>query len=555
MVTDEGAHRLPGVAMDRKETQSRAGRGAGTVRLRDYYALSQRILRSANREISHIDFLRELTHMLLDFAECDAIELCVLREHQYFRCKAIRGGALPANIEVTSYAISKTNGSPAAAKQANPMECLRESEDSHGHASLVRIPLIVAEEQIGLLLMKSREKDFFPPSVVGNYKNIAQTLGLILVNQYVDASLRERVKELTCLYCMAQLADQPNILLGGLLQGVVKLLPSAWQYPEIAVARILLDDGCYATAGFRECAENQRVNLVIKQQVRGSIEVGYTRRMPELDEGPFLKEERSLIETVASQLSLLVERREAAEEKIRLQVQLRHADRLATIGQLSAGVAHELNEPLGNILAFAQLARKEPNLLPQTAADLDKIVATSLHAREIIKKLMLFARQMPPQKLPVNLNKVVADGLFFLESRCSKNGVTIERRLLEPGLPDIVADASQLHQVLVNLVVNAIQAMPDGGIVTISTDASKDHVVLRVEDNGIGMSPKVLKRIFVPFFTTKDVNEGTGLGLPVVHGIVTSHGGTIDVESTPGHGTRFEIRLPLPAAKSNQGTP
>jgi len=289
----------------------------------------------------------------------------------------------------------------------------------------------------------------------------------------------------------------------------------------------------------------------VSAQCRGRIEVVYVERRPELDEGPFLKEERSLIDAVARQIALIVERRQAAAEKLRLQDQLRHADRLATIGQLAAGVAHELNEPLGNILAFAQLAEKQPNLPNQVAEDLEKIVTASLHAREIIKKLMLFARQMPPQKTQVDLNGVIEEGLYFLGSRCAKSGVVLKRRL-SPRLPRITADPSQLNQVLVNLVVNAIHAMPAGGTLRIATRTAGSHVVLTVEDNGIGMDSEVLKKIFIPFFTTKDVHEGTGLGLPVVHGIVTSHGGTIAVRSSPDRGSRFEIRLPVANAAEDK---
>ncbi len=120
-------------------------------------------------------------------------------------------------------------------------------------------------------------------------------------------------------------------------------------------------------------------------------------------------------------------------------------------------------------------------------------------------------------------------------------------RQLSPDLPQITADASQLRQVFVNLVVNAIHAMPGGGTLKITTRVSGERVVLSVEDTGIGMSQQVQKEIFIPFFTTKDINEGTGLGLPVVHGIVTSHGGTIHVESAPGRGARFDIELPIAA--------
>jgi signal transduction histidine kinase len=112
-------------------------------------------------------------------------------------------------------------------------------------------------------------------------------------------------------------------------------------------------------------------------------------------------------------------------------------------------------------------------------------------------------------------------------------------------MPEITADAGQLTQVVVNLVVNSIQAMPEGGKLNVRTDVQDQYVVCIVEDTGVGMTEDVLDRLFVPFFTTKEVNQGTGLGLPVVHGIVTSHGGTIEVKSKPGKGTKFTIRLPI----------
>jgi signal transduction histidine kinase len=247
---------------------------------------------------------------------------------------------------------------------------------------------------------------------------------------------------------------------------------------------------------------------------------------------------------VAGDLAMIIERRQSQMEKLLLQEQLRHADRLATIGQLAAGVAHELNEPLGSILGFAQLATKIPDLPAPVETDLKKIINASLHAREVIKKLMVFARQMPPQKTPVNLNQVAEEGLYFLEARCAKSGIEVVRSYAE-HLPEIIADPSQLHQVLINLVVNALQAMPEGGKLTIKTERLDGHVALIVEDTGVGMAPDILRKIFVPFFTTKDIHEGTGLGLSVVHGIVTSHGGTISVESKPGVGTRFGVELPV----------
>jgi len=222
---------------------------------------------------------------------------------------------------------------------------------------------------------------------------------------------------------------------------------------------------------------------------------------------------------------------------------LRHADRLATIGQLAAGVAHELNEPLSNILGFAQLVQKFPELPSQVFKDVERIIRAALHAREVVTKLMTFARPKLPVLSEVNLNQLVSDGLYFLASRCAKSGIELVRQL-SPDLPEIVADSGQLHQVLVNLVVNAIQAMPNGGRLTITTKDNQDGTVsLFVSDTGVGMSDDVKKHIFVPFYTTKP--EGTGLGLSVVYGIVTAHGGSIKVESEPGKGSCFEVILPV----------
>ncbi|MCX7012282.1 MAG: ATP-binding protein [Candidatus Sumerlaeota bacterium] len=361
------------------------------------------------------------------------------------------------------------------------------------------------------------------------------------------AALRERVKELTCLYGIAHIAGTPGISLDEILLEILALIPPAWQYPEIALARIILDGRTHSTPGFRECGTKQAADIVVNGSRRGAVEVIYAEDKPRADEGPFLREERSLIDAIARQIALTVQRKETEEDHAKLQDQLRHADRLATIGLLAAGVAHELNEPLGNILGFAQLARKCPGLPGAAGQDLGKIEAASLHAREVIRKLLVFARQVPPQKTRVNLNEVIEEGLFFFEARCAKGGIQLSRALC-PDLPAIIADPAQLNQVLVNLVVNAMQAMPEGGQLTVQTRTTADKVWLVVEDTGIGMSSEVRERIFVPFFTTKEIGQGTGLGLPVVHGIVASHGGGIQVESQIGRGTRFEIWLPVAGA-------
>jgi signal transduction histidine kinase len=367
----------------------------------------------------------------------------------------------------------------------------------------------------------------------------------------IEWALRERVKELTCLYGIAQAVERAGGDLGSALEGIVALLPPAWQYPEITEARIRLDERSWETPGFGPSQDVQAAEVHVGGVTHGSVEVAYREPRPPADEGPFLEEERALIHEVARQVGLLVERQQADHEEERLRQQLWHAERLGMIGQLAAGLAHELNEPLGSILGYAQLAQRSFGLPDQTGRDLGKVVKASLHARDIVRRLLVFARQAPLQREPVQLNDVVRDSLFLLESRCRRGGVTIALRL-QPELPAVLADRSLIEQAFLNLAVNGIQAMPSGGRLTVSSEGA-EQVTLTVEDTGEGMPPDVLRRCFDPFFTTKEVGQGSGMGLAVTHGIVTSLGGTIEAWSELGRGARFVLRLPVAGAAGTGG--
>ncbi len=544
--------------------------------------LARRILRLANRGLPRIDFLREISKLLLDSSKCDALELRLRDPNLQYSWEASRRPKRSFRFVILDNPRKENRRFPSLARPQGGSELERISKDfmlgrfessspfstpqrgfrtgdTHKsvrlrgsrkvvpgglYRSLAMMRFIVDDRTTGLLQLKSLQPDHFTGDAVDLYEGLAQTLGLAIANRRVQWALRERVKELTCLYGIAQVAQRPGISLEGILQGIAELLPPAWQHPAIATARIVLDGRAHTTPDFKEGPHRQAADIFVGGVRRGAVEVFYTRDKTGFVEGAFLKEEQSLIDTVAKEVSLVVERREAEVHKSKLQDQLRHADRLATIGQLAAGVAHELNEPLANILGFAQLAKKDPGMPATAANDLEKIIKTSLHAREIIHKLLVFSRQMPLQRTQVNLNQVVEEGLHFLESRCAKAGIELVRSL-EPYLPEISADPSQLQQVLVNLVVNAIQASPSGGRLTIETHRGRGYVSLAVTDTGTGMTEEVKSKIFTPFFTTKDVDQGTGLGLAVVHGIVTSHRGVIRVDSEVGRGSRLEVQLPV----------
>ena len=556
------------------------------MRADDSVRLSREILRCANRGLPRTEFLREVSELLLDFSGCDAIEVRLNDRDLHYRWEAARrpksvarfelphwmrtedGGVIPASPDGTdlerlcaevatqrfdrSDAFFTNNGSFWTGDAWEPMAYSANAR-RHGRAeklcvgghyrSLVIIRFFVDALTVGLLHVKGERPDLFTEEEVEFYEGIAQTLGLAIADRRAEAALRERVKELTCLYGIAQVVERTEHSLGEVLQRIVELLPPAWQYPEMTVARILLDGHSYVTPGFREGRFQQTAEIVIGECRRGVVDVTYVEERPEFAMGAFLQEEEKLIAAIAREVALIVERKESGEENARLEHQLIHADRLATIGKLAAGVAHELNEPLGSILGFAQLAQKSPDLPEQAQRDIGKILTASLYAREVIKRLMFFARQVPAKKARVSINGVVKETFFFLEGRCVKGGIEVVLDLAS-DLPEIVADPAQLKQVLVNLVVNAIQAMPNGGKVTVSTQAGDSSVSLVVQDTGSGIDKETLDKIFLPFFTTKDVNEGTGLGLAVAHGIVTAHGGSIGVASRPGCGTRFEICLP-----------
>lgn len=553
----------------------------------DFYLLSNRILEYANRALPRLDFVREVLKMILEFSECDAVELRLKRREKFYRfemrkdakefynleylpcLQTVSGRLIPCSKDDSgverlcqdlilsqfdptlpfftksgSFWTNELSKSQSTLLQDNKQLPLYDLSSIGDYESVALFPLVVEEDNLGLLQLKNKGKGYFTQDEIRFYEGLAQTLEVALVHRHALVALRERVKELTCLYGIARLVAQPEMPLQDVLQKVVEILPPGWLYPEVATARIILDGHSYLAPKFQEKGFKQSADIVVDDKKRGVVEVIYLVEKPELDEGPFLREERSLIDAIAREVALFIERRQGEVEKSQLQNQLMHADRLATIGQLAAGVAHELNEPLGNILGFAQLVSKSTELSPQLIQDVEKIINASLHAREVVKKLIIFARQMPTKKSKLKLNQIVEEGLYFFESRCAKEGIELVRKFSN-NLPEITADPTQLHQVLVNLMVNAIQAMPDGGKLTIETLSGDGYISLIVEDTGVGMSDEILRQIFNPFFTTKEVGEGTGLGLSVVHGIVSSHGGIIKVDSTIGKGSRFEVQLPV----------
>lgn len=351
--------------------------------------------------------------------------------------------------------------------------------------------------------------------------------------------LRERIKELSCLYTISKISQQNEKQLTVLLNEICHCIPSGWSYPEKAVARIILDGVSYTSSVIPEPGILQFSEIIIESESRGRVEVHYSVK----GKNNFIEEEQQLIDKIALEVSGLAERHEKRQKQELLERRLRHNDRLSVLGELTAGIAHELNTPVGNILGYAQLLLGE-NKNEKTRRDLEKIIASAIHSREIIKKLMFFSCEMPTQFEQQDFNRMVKDSLRLLHAKFESANIKITVTLDE-NIPLARFDTIQITQVIFNLVINAIHAMPQGGQLYISTTYKKSAIELRVRDNGKGIAPGIIEKIFQPFFTTKPLGEGTGLGLSVVHGIVKSHNGKINVVSGENQGTEFILEFPV----------
>lgn len=225
---------------------------------------------------------------------------------------------------------------------------------------------------------------------------------------------------------------------------------------------------------------------------------------------------------------------------------LLQAERLTAMGKLAGEIAHEINNPLGGILLYANLIREELHKDSPSYENTEKIIKLATRCRIIAKGLLNFGRSSSKSYAPVDLNQVIKEMYSLIEDHRILKNVKVKMQL-ERDLPHFMGDKGQIEQIILNLVINAGEAMCGEGSLLIKTDFLGDQRIVRliVEDSGPGISEELIPRIFEPFFTTKRAGKGTGLGLSITHGIVQRHGGRITVDSKPGKGARFEVKIPL----------
>jgi len=228
------------------------------------------------------------------------------------------------------------------------------------------------------------------------------------------------------------------------------------------------------------------------------------------------------------------------------QLQLIQSEKMASLGKLSAGVAHQLNNPLGSITLYTKLMLEDYDLEDNAKEDLYRILKDAQRCRDTVKELLAFARQTRQLMKPLNINKAIEQTLFLIENQSLFHNIVVKKNMA-PFVPSVLADPQQLGHVFMNIIINAAQAMDGFGTIAITTQesASKDKVIIEIRDSGPGIPKEHLEHIFEPFFTTKEEGKGTGLGLSVVYGIVENHGGVISASSIPGRGSTFTIELPV----------
>ncbi len=342
----------------------------------------------------------------------------------------------------------------------------------------------------------------------------------------------------------------------------VQIPPALLQQVGQTHATLLSGSALTGVEEFRELYKQERLVvsqiaiLWTKDRIIGALLVG-SRELRE-----FSAAELNLLAAVGNQIAitidksrLLEESREAYETLRQMQEQLLQSEKMAAVGQLVSGVAHELNNPLTAILGYSELLKSEDRVSGRGAEYLEKLYKQAQRTHHIVQNLLSFARQRKPERGPAQVNRVLEETLALREYDLKTHRIQVHRQL-DPKLPEISADFHQLQQVFLNILNNAVDAISEcnyPGEIWVRTFGTGNNVRVELTDNGPGV--KNLHRVFDPFYTTKPVGKGTGLGLSICYGIVKEHGGEIEVRNENGGGATFTVSLPLNGVNDNQREP
>ncbi len=383
--------------------------------------------------------------------------------------------------------------------------------------------------------------------------------------------LGERVKELNCLYSVSSFAEKRGISLEEILQETVEIIPPTWQYPQITGAKIVVEGQEFKTANFQKTAWLQNSDIVIKGQKIGRVEICYLEEKPESDEGPFLQDERNLINAISIQLGQIIENKQAEEalaertreleQEIVVRKQAEEAAQVANQAKSTflANMSHELRSPLNAILGFAQILTRSQQLDKENQQNVGIISRSGEHLLSLINQVLDLSK-IEAGRTTLNENhfdfyRLLDDlgDMFHLKADDKRLQLLFER---EPSVPQyLYTDEVKVRQVLINLLNNALKFTNEGGITvrinakTIETDLKQQQrsvIEFEVEDTGPGIASDELDELFTAFVQTevgKQSQEGTGLGLPISRKFVQIMGGDMLVSSEVGRGTTFQFQI------------
>lgn len=356
-----------------------------------------------------------------------------------------------------------------------------------------------------------------------------------------EQELKERIKELTCLYEVSSIIVNADLEhLDETFKAIALSIKKAFQYPEITEVSIQTPLAIVSTGNYKIHNTTTQSNIRVFNEPKGVIIAYLKTGAPQKT---FLHEELLLLDNIALKIGNLLEHVEIKNSELFMKRQMERADRLSILGEITAGIAHELNTPLANILGFAELLSEKLENDPIAHKDVSKIITNAIFSREVVKKLMFFACEMPQEMKPINIVNIIEEAIKLLEPAFQKKELKYLLKIEEETLM-LRADTVQVTQILFNLLMNAIYFSPKNGLVTLEASQNKKHIVLSIKDEGKGLTNEDLQKVFQPFYTTKPVGEGSGLGLSVVHGIVASHKGTITAKNNIKKGAIFEVHLP-----------
>jgi PAS domain S-box-containing protein len=562
---------------------------------------------------------------------------------------------------------------------SDPIQALQEGVKEIGKGNLDHKVATDAKDEIGLLGRAFDQMTERLKAVMASRdeldKEIKERRKIEKELQKSMNEVGERIKELNCLFEISRLVEKRGLTLEEILQEIVELIPPAWQYPEITCAKIIMEDQAFSTGNFEETKWTLAQNIIVHAKTVGALAVYYLEERPERNEGPFLKEERNLINAIAERVGRIIERNSAqtalveSEKRFRELVEhsltgisiiqdgqivyqnpeqerllgplprpikftdtesihpddiekvnafyqsistgkftigatdfrfyppgeranrsnmkwihcqaslikyrgkdatlvnilnmtktkeLEHLltvqDKMASLGRVAAGIAHEIRNPLSGINIYLNTLKKlhhKDGSEEKVEQILKQLQSASIKIESVIRRVMDFAKPSEPKLALIDINEPVTDAINLTAVTMRKSGIKIEN-FFKDSLPRSYADKNLIEEMVLNLLSNAAEAMKTmeaGKKIVIASFVEDDHIIIQVSDSGPGVPEEIRNKIFDPYFTTK--HEGTGIGLSFCHRIITDHGGSLTVSDSKFGGAEFRIEIPIHQKKSN----